>query len=108
MLDVHCDSCLSELTEPGGILLGPPDADGKVSKIHLCVECIKPVTRLALTGSAVPNPAPEHMLKDGESGAWCPVDGALAVRREDGLIAIDPGCSWKGHRPSIVALFGAV
>jgi hypothetical protein len=39
MIRPRCDWCRSELDEPGAILFGPPDADEKVRKRHLCVEC---------------------------------------------------------------------
>ena len=39
MIDPHCDRCGRELDEPGAILLGPPDAEQKVLKHHLCQEC---------------------------------------------------------------------
>lgn len=34
-----CDKCRSELKDFGGILLSPPDKEGKVKKFHICVEC---------------------------------------------------------------------
>lgn len=39
MIRPRCDWCGAELTEPGAILFGPPDASDKVRKRHLCVEC---------------------------------------------------------------------
>ena len=38
MIKVVC-KCGKELTETGGLLLSPPDADGRVIKTHLCREC---------------------------------------------------------------------
>lgn len=34
-----CDKCNEELKEFGGILLSPPNREGKVRKFHLCVAC---------------------------------------------------------------------
>lgn len=34
-----CDKCQKELTSYGGILLSPPDSEGKVKKYHLCTGC---------------------------------------------------------------------
>lgn len=34
-----CDKCGDELANFGDILLGPPDAQQKVAKYHLCVVC---------------------------------------------------------------------
>ena len=39
MIKVFCGKCKIELTEPGGIILGPPDVSGRVVKWHLCVRC---------------------------------------------------------------------
>lgn len=36
---VHCDRCPDELLQPGGLLLGPPDAEGRCEKLHLCISC---------------------------------------------------------------------
>jgi hypothetical protein len=35
----ECDFCGNELVEFGGLLFSPPDADGRVDKQHVCVEC---------------------------------------------------------------------
>jgi hypothetical protein len=34
-----CDRCGTELEAFGGILLGPPEADGRAEKLHLCPAC---------------------------------------------------------------------
>lgn len=34
-----CCKCNKELTEYGGLLISPPDNDGKVDKKHICVKC---------------------------------------------------------------------
>ncbi len=39
MLEIYCDYCHEELTKPGAILLSPPDSEGRVVKIHICVAC---------------------------------------------------------------------
>jgi hypothetical protein len=39
MINPRCNSCAAELDEFGGILLSPPDKDGKCKKFHLCTEC---------------------------------------------------------------------
>lgn len=39
-LDVTCDRCDAELTDFGGVLIGPPIADtGLVRKLHVCRSC---------------------------------------------------------------------
>jgi hypothetical protein len=39
MIKPMCDRCGNELDDFGGILLSPPDAEGKVDKLHLCKDC---------------------------------------------------------------------
>lgn len=39
MIQVDCFFCDRELTEPGGILLGPPNTLGLCEKAHICVDC---------------------------------------------------------------------
>ena len=39
MIKPLCDKCKKELLEFGAILLSPPNKDGTVKKLHLCVEC---------------------------------------------------------------------
>jgi hypothetical protein len=39
MIAPRCNSCAADLDEFGGILLSPPDRDGKCKKFHLCTEC---------------------------------------------------------------------
>jgi len=34
----RCSICKRELFEPGAIVLGPPDKEGKVKKYHVCKE----------------------------------------------------------------------
>lgn len=34
-----CSKCGTELTEFGGLLFSPPDADGRSKKWHLCRTC---------------------------------------------------------------------
>lgn len=36
---LRCGDCNAWLTEPGGIRLSPPTADGTVTKTHLCATC---------------------------------------------------------------------
>jgi len=36
-----CRHCERELSDFGGILLGPPEADGRVVKDHLCLACYR-------------------------------------------------------------------
>jgi len=38
-LDVKCDGCWEELTEPGAVVFGPPDQRGRSAKLHICVGC---------------------------------------------------------------------
>lgn len=38
MLEVHCSRCTRRLTEPGGLLFGPPQGD-RCEKRHLCATC---------------------------------------------------------------------
>jgi hypothetical protein len=39
MIKPNCFICKEELEEFGGILLSPPDHDGKVEKKHICIKC---------------------------------------------------------------------
>ena len=39
MINPKCDICNKELEDYGGILLSPPDKEGKVKKKHTCKEC---------------------------------------------------------------------
>jgi hypothetical protein len=41
MIKPKCFVCKKELKEFGGLLIGPPDHDGKVDKKHICVGCYK-------------------------------------------------------------------
>lgn len=36
-----CDRCGLELADFGGILLSPPDNQGRVQKYHLCQQCYR-------------------------------------------------------------------
>ena len=36
MLSIRCALCRAELSEPGGLLLSPPDENQLVRKLHLC------------------------------------------------------------------------
>jgi thymidylate synthase (FAD) len=38
-LTVVCDRCAKPLNEPGALVFGPPGADGKTVKLHLCRGC---------------------------------------------------------------------
>ena len=38
-----CDKCHKELEEYGGILLSPPEEDGRVEKFHLCRHCYEKI-----------------------------------------------------------------
>lgn len=38
-----CDKCHKELEEYGGILLSPPEEDGRVEKFHLCRNCYEKI-----------------------------------------------------------------
>ena len=44
MLSVTCEACGSELTEPGGLFIGPPLL-GLCSKRHACVSCSDKIQR---------------------------------------------------------------
>jgi hypothetical protein len=49
----RCDDCGQELQEFGAILLGPPDKNNKVKKLHICQACYqKIVSKLGTTASA--------------------------------------------------------
>jgi|HubBroStandDraft_2_1064218.scaffolds.fasta_scaffold04383_3 hypothetical protein len=48
---VRCNWCLAILREPGALVFTPPDAIGRCTKIHVCVDCFK---RVIL--SATPRP----------------------------------------------------
>ena len=48
---VRCNWCLAILKEPGALVFTPPDAIGRCTKIHVCVDCFK---RVIL--SATPRP----------------------------------------------------
>ena len=39
MIKVICYKCKNELSEQGGILLSPPDKEGRVYKSHICKDC---------------------------------------------------------------------
>jgi len=39
MIVVHCAKCGTELEQRGALLIGPPDADDKCKKEHLCTKC---------------------------------------------------------------------
>ena len=56
-----------------------------------------------------PSEAPAHMLGEGDAfGTFCPHDGTLATRTDDGVTRIDPHCAWKGHRDDIVAALDTI
>ncbi|MEK6758003.1 MAG: hypothetical protein AABX88_02640 [Nanoarchaeota archaeon] len=38
-----CNKCGNELNKFGGILLGPPDENNKVEKLHLCKDCYEEI-----------------------------------------------------------------
>lgn len=38
-LIVECTICGEELTEPGAVLIGPPDDKSQCIKEHICVGC---------------------------------------------------------------------
>lgn len=38
-LTIECDRCQSNLSELGAIVLGPPNLDGRVTKLHVCIDC---------------------------------------------------------------------
>ncbi len=46
MIKPICNKCENELKEFGGILLSPPDNEGKIKKMHLCKECYEKVKDL--------------------------------------------------------------
>jgi hypothetical protein len=49
------------------------------------------------------------MLGEGDAfGTFCPHDGTLATRTDDGVTRIDPHCAWKGHRDDIVAALDTI
>jgi len=39
MIKVRCDFCGEELNEPGALQFSPPDKNGNVQKIHVCIHC---------------------------------------------------------------------
>lgn len=39
VLRVECGCCGKVLTEPGGLLFGPPEEDDRTKKTHLCAWC---------------------------------------------------------------------
>ncbi len=39
MIAPKCDKCLQELTDFGALAFSPPNAEGQVTKYHLCVGC---------------------------------------------------------------------
>jgi hypothetical protein len=41
MIHPVCAICEQELTEPGAILLSPPDRKGKIKKYHICKKDFK-------------------------------------------------------------------
>lgn len=51
-LELQCDACGQDLLAPGGILLGPPDGGGRVSKRHLCIVCYVDVDRFVVAAMA--------------------------------------------------------
>lgn len=40
-LQIECNVCHEELTEPGALIFGPPDRNDMVKKYHICVKCWK-------------------------------------------------------------------
>jgi hypothetical protein len=48
VIDVFCFACSEELTEPGGLLFGPPHEEwpSSVAKYHLCRKCYLVTTDL--------------------------------------------------------------
>ena len=45
MIKVCCcnPECQKELTEPGALVFGPPDAEGNTKKYHVCTDCFIPL-----------------------------------------------------------------
>jgi hypothetical protein len=43
MIKVFCRKCKQSLQEPGGLIISPPETEGryssKVYKMHLCLQC---------------------------------------------------------------------
>ena len=37
---IACDVCAEVLTEPGALVFGPPDSEGRTQKKHVCVRCL--------------------------------------------------------------------
>jgi len=48
VITVYCKKCNGELSQPGAILLSPPDDFGLVYKHHLCVTCWSKIMVLIL------------------------------------------------------------
>jgi len=35
----QCDLCQEKLDRPGALVFSPPEADGRVNKLHVCMVC---------------------------------------------------------------------
>lgn len=44
-INLQCDKCREELSDFGGILLGPPNENDEVKKYHLCKNCFKELSK---------------------------------------------------------------
>lgn len=44
-LIINCSGCGDRLTEPGGLLFGPPDICGYTEKMHACGDCWREILR---------------------------------------------------------------
>jgi uncharacterized protein (UPF0261 family) len=91
MISPVCMVCEQELTESGGILLGPPEADGRVQKTHLCAAhaptaadlvqfAAFTAARHTLTAArARASNSPDPAARTAQSRAWVDYRGALSA-----------------------------
>lgn len=49
-MNPKCDRCGEKLTEPGGLLFGPPNEHGDCRKWHLCKLCYRDIIEGLLEG----------------------------------------------------------
>lgn len=83
MLRINCSACHQTLTEPGGLLFGPPDEEDQSHKQHLCQRCYR-LFRDLVSGYTVTaalllnrNDKPQSVMlrrqQAGEALARCPI-----------------------------------
>lgn len=44
MIRITCSRCNADLKDPGALIFSPPNQQGTVVKIHLCIDCWKDLT----------------------------------------------------------------